>query len=80
MRSLFETLGAKVNWDNKNKSVTAVRGETTIYLKINSKQAKVNGKTVQLDVAPKIIDSKTMIPVRFVSEALGAKVNWESAN
>jgi hypothetical protein len=37
----------------------------------------INNQKVDLDVYPKIIDSRTMVPIRFVSEALGAKVDWE---
>jgi len=78
MRILFETLGAKVVWDGKKKTVTATKDTTVIMLTINSNKVIVNGKSITLDTAPKVIKSQTMVPVRFVSETLGANVKWDS--
>jgi hypothetical protein len=49
-----------------------------IELKIGQKKALVNGKTVELDVAPKIENGRTLVPIRFISEALGCDVDWDS--
>lgn len=78
MRSLFEALGAEIKWDNKEKSVTAKKGETTIKLFVNSNKAVVNGESLKLETSAKIINSTTMVPVRFVSESLGSDVKWDS--
>lgn len=80
LRSIFEALGANVEWSKKTNTVTAVRGQTTIVLPINSKVSKVNGVLKALDVPARIIDNNTMVPVRFVSEALGASVSWDQKN
>ncbi|MBT2687100.1 copper amine oxidase N-terminal domain-containing protein [Bacillus sp. ISL-47] len=77
MRTLFESLGAEVNWNGAKKLVTAKGNGITVSLVINSPKAKINNKEISLDVPAKIIDSKTMVPVRFASEALGANVNWD---
>ena len=47
-----------------------------IKLKIGSKIAVVNGREVEMDVAPLILENRTFVPVRFVSEVLGFQVNW----
>ncbi len=75
-RAVFEKLGASVKWDEVQKKVTVSLKGTEIVLTINNKKASVNQKTVELDVPAKIINNRTMIPVRFVSEQLNAKVGW----
>ncbi|WP_082423146.1 copper amine oxidase N-terminal domain-containing protein [Paenibacillus dakarensis] len=78
MRAIFEALDAKVTWNQKAQTVTAVKDRTTIVLKINAKTATINKQTVYLDVPAKVIKNTTMVPVRFVSESLGEKVGWNS--
>jgi hypothetical protein len=79
MRSIFETLGATVAWDGKTETVTAKKGSTTVVLKIGSKTAYVNNKKITIDAAPVILNKKTtMVPIRFISQALGTKLNYDS--
>ncbi|MBE7052676.1 MAG: hypothetical protein E7391_00170 [Ruminococcaceae bacterium] len=77
VRAIFEALGAKVEWDDITKTATGVLGETKIEIQINNKVAKVNGKDITLDVPAQIVNSRTLVPVRFISESLGAKVDWD---
>lgn len=79
MRTIFEELGMKVVWEADTKTITAfdIHGQTDIILVVNSNIADVNGKETELDVAPKIINGTTMVPLRFISESLGAEVNWD---
>lgn len=79
-RAIFESLGASVDWDSGTESVLATKDSTNMMLSIGSKSISINGKVEKMDVAPKIIKSRTMVPVRFVSEYMGAKVNWDAAN
>ncbi|HWP96462.1 MAG TPA: peptidylprolyl isomerase [Syntrophomonadaceae bacterium] len=76
LRSIFEALGAQVVWNPEDQSITAVRGDVSLQLMIGSNTAMKNGANVSLDVAPQIINSRTLVPIRFVSEALGATVQW----
>lgn len=78
LRAIFEALDASVNWDQKNQTVTGIKGDTTVVLKIKSKVATINNQTVTLDVPAQILKGRTMVPVRFVSEALGQEVDWNS--
>ncbi len=79
MRGIFEALGAEVGWDDATKTATGKTASTTVSLTIDKKDATVNGKTVTLDVPAQIIDSRTMVPARFVAESLGCKVDWNDA-
>ncbi|MGD8189939.1 molybdate ABC transporter substrate-binding protein [Brevibacillus ginsengisoli] len=78
MRDIFEALGAKVTYNPSSKIVAGTKGSTSIELKIGEKTAKIDKKSVSLEVPAQIIHSKTMVPVRFISESLGAKVIWNS--
>ncbi|KAB2336765.1 copper amine oxidase N-terminal domain-containing protein [Cytobacillus depressus] len=78
LRSIFEGLQAVVDYNSKTKVITAQRGSTTIELTLGSKSAKINGKSVQLDVPAQALNNRTLVPVRFVSEALGDDVYYDS--
>lgn len=77
MRSIFNEIGATVLWENATKSITATKGKDEIKLKVNSKQATINGTPIPLDVAPSIRENTTFVPTRFVSESLGMQVKWD---
>ncbi|MDR0916544.1 MAG: copper amine oxidase N-terminal domain-containing protein [Oscillospiraceae bacterium] len=83
-RDLFETLGAVVSFDDATHIITAVRGDTTISFSQTGKEITVvkNGvtSTVLSDVAPRTVNSRVLVPVRFVAQALGANVGWDSYN
>ncbi|CAM3723519.1 copper amine oxidase N-terminal domain-containing protein [Marinicrinis lubricantis] len=79
MRDIFERLGAEIEWNNKEQSVTAKKDSTTIYLKIGSKEAQINGAAQQLETEAQLVNQKTMVPLRFVSEALSAEVKWDGS-
>jgi hypothetical protein len=74
MRAIFERLGATVVYSNG--TINATRGRRTISLSIGSPTAMVNGQSVQLDSPPFLIGDRTLVPLRFVSQALGARVQW----
>ena len=76
MRSIFEALGAEVDWNGDVGTVKATRGDRTVILTIGSDTMTVDNKDVKLDVAPVLRDSRTLVPVRAISEALGVTVDW----
>jgi len=78
LRSIFEALNARVNWDQKTQTVTAIKRETKIVLKIGDRNATINDRTTSLDTPAQVINGRTLVPVRFVSEALGEEVTWDS--
>lgn len=77
VRSIFEALGASVDWNGENQTVTALRDNIYIVLQIGNNIMKVNSKEIILDVPAQIIDGRTMVPARAVSEALGCTVRWD---
>jgi hypothetical protein len=83
IRAIIESLGGTIAWDATAKKVTLALGSTAMQLWIGSSTAKVNDKDIPIDkddpkVVPEIINSRTMIPLRFVAENLGCDVLWES--
>ncbi len=78
MRAIFERLGATIEWNQKEQSVLATKENTTIHLKIGSELAKKNDQQIKLAVPAQINKGHTMVPLRFISEALGADVKWDN--
>lgn len=76
-RAIAESLKATVTWNGEEHSVTVSRDDITIKLIIGSTTAYVNGKEVTLEVPGEIVDGNTVVPARFISEALKASVKWE---
>lgn len=82
IRAIIESLGGTVGWDATERKVTVSLGSTTIELWIGKSIAKVNGVDTPIDAAnskvvPEIINSRTMLPLRFVTENLGCDVQWD---
>jgi len=75
LRVVSESLGATVLWDESVEAVTVVKGSTAIQLVIGGRTYK-NGILVEIDVPAKIINGRTMVPLRFVGESLGCSVIW----
>lgn len=78
-REVFEKTGASVSWNGDREEVYVADGNNLLVLKINSTVAVYNNAEVQMQTPAKLINSKTMIPVRFVSETLGYSVDWDSS-
>jgi hypothetical protein len=77
VRFVSEALETNVNWDQSTQTVLLDRrGEEFITLKVGEKKANVNGKVVTFDAAAVIKQNRTFVPLRFVSETFGAKVEW----
>ncbi len=80
LRGVFEQLGATVDFDARTQHIVAVRGSQSVELTLGSRQARVNDAPKLLDVAAFTINGRTMVPLRFVSESLGATVQWVEAS
>lgn len=77
VRAFLEKLGATVEWDEETQVVTAKLEEKEIKLTIGSKVALVDGKEVELDKEAKLVEKRTMVPLRFISESFGLEVEFE---
>jgi hypothetical protein len=78
LRGVFERLGASVVYDNGQ--INATGNGRNISLHIGSTQAVINGQTQYVDVAPFLVGSRTLVPLRFVAQALGAAVDWNQSS
>jgi hypothetical protein len=78
LRGVFENLGATVVYSNGQ--INATGNGRDISLQIGSTQAEVDGQPTTIDVAPFIVGASTYVPLRFVSQALGAGVQWDEAD
>jgi len=78
VRFVAEALGAEVIWNNIERSLEISKDELRMYIKIDAYEAEVNGERVELDCPAFTENGRTYIPLRFVSENLGAKVEWDS--
>ncbi len=79
VRFVATGLGAYVSWDSKTQTVTIQKDRDIIKLTIGQKQAIKNGQVLSFDTSASIVNSRTMVPLRFVSEGLGAYVAWDGA-
>jgi hypothetical protein len=77
IRMISQEMGALVDWNSNTKVVTIKQDKKTILLKIGESKATVNGKTIKLDTKAIAKNGRTFVPLRFVSEALGASVSWD---
>lgn len=76
-RAILEKAGAKVEWDKESKTVKAELDGKKVEMTIGNKTILVDGKEVELDVAPMIKDNRTYIPLRGAFEGLGYEVEFE---
>lgn len=78
VRSYMEALGASVSWSPPD-TVTAQWEDRTVSLRIGDKTARIGSAAIPMDVPAQLIDSRTYVPLRFLSEGLGAKVDYDGA-
>jgi hypothetical protein len=79
LRFIGEALGAEVTWNDALRVVFLARSSSQVQLSIGSKLAIIDGRITQLLEAPRIQNGRTMVPLRFISEAFGADVTWDQA-
>ena len=79
MRAAAEAMGASVVWDNASRSISVEKGDTTAYFVVGDTTYYHNGTAKESDVAPMIVNSRTLLPIRVFAESLGADVYWDNA-
>jgi hypothetical protein len=77
IRTISEEMGAEVGYEHETRTVTIMDGEKEIILKIGEATAYIDGAEYELDVPASIIDGRTMVPIRFVAEAMDSVVDWD---
>ncbi len=76
LRAVAEGLGAYVHWEEQTRTVTIKRNDITLLLTVDSPIVLVNGAEHKMDTVPRIMNSRTVVPLRFAAEYLGAAVDW----
>ncbi len=76
LRFLTESMGATVGYNDQTRGITITLGETVMELTVDEKTYLLNGVAYEMDCAAEIVENRTFVPVRFVSEALGKAVKW----
>lgn len=80
VRAIMESLGGSVSWDGDTKTASISYNSSTIELTIDNTTAFIDGSEYTLDSPATIINGRTMLPIRFVSEGLGFSVDWDSSS
>jgi acetyl esterase/lipase len=79
VRAVVEAMGGTVTWNAENQTATLACGGNTIRLIVGGNSAYLNDISQELDVAPVIINNRTMLPIRFIAESFGFSVVWDAA-
>ncbi len=84
IRVVAEAIGAEIGWEGTERKITLTQGDTIIELWLEKPIAKVNGVPTPIDVnapklAPKVVNGRTVLPLRFVAENLGCGIGWDGA-
>ena len=77
LRGIFERLGAGLDWYPETQKLVAMREGRTVSLIVGETDAYIDEKLVLLDSAPVLMHGRLMVPLRFVSQGLGANVKWD---
>jgi hypothetical protein len=78
MRFLFEQMGETVEWQGETQTAKVIGAQNVVSFSINDTTATVNGTPAEMDVPARLINDKTMVPLRFLSEELGYTVEWDA--
>ena len=78
MRFLFEQMGADVEWDSETQIATATIENKAVTFSIDNVNARINNKPAKMDVPARLVNGKTMVPLRFLSENMGYDVDWDA--
>lgn len=78
LRVIAESMDARVDWKASEQRIDLVRNVDKIQLWVGDRDAYFNNDHLTLEVAPEITNGRTFVPLRFVTEALGAKVDWDA--
>ena len=79
MRTIFEALGASISWNNTTKTVQGSKDSINLKMTINSNTYYINDEAKTTDVAPMILNGRTLVPLRIIAESLQCKVDYNGS-
>lgn len=77
LRKMFAVFGVEPQWNSEDRSITAAYNGQEIWLQINNSEAKINGVSTYLDVPAQIVQNRTYVPLRFITETFGVIPSWD---
>ncbi len=77
MRAIFEALGCSVYWDNASEQAIGIKNGKKVVVAIGSTTAYRGGEYIQIDQPPLLVNDRTLVPLRFISESYDCKVDWD---
>lgn len=80
LRGVFEKIGCYVEYDAANHIITAHYQNESVEIRMGNRIANKNGAEITMEVAATIINGHALVPLRFLAESIGAKVEWDEAN
>ncbi|HSN67131.1 MAG TPA: beta-propeller domain-containing protein, partial [Fusibacter sp.] len=75
-KAIFEALGLKIDWVSGERIATAYNADMNVSIKIDAAYGNINGELIPLEAPGKIVDGRTLVPLKFISEAFGNEVVW----
>lgn len=75
-RAIAEAMNITVEWDNQSRTVNASDGKNAVRMQVDNQTAYLNNTPTVLDAAPQITAGRTLIPLRFFSEAFNCQIDW----
>jgi hypothetical protein len=78
IRPISEAFGSKVIWNDFERTVTILKEGTVLFCRVDDPEAYLNGNKILLDAPPRLVEGRTMVPLRFVAEGLGLYVGWDA--
>jgi hypothetical protein len=79
MRGVFEKLHANVDWNGGMHQITCVNDRATVKLILGDNEARVNGEKIIFDAPATLSHGRTLVPLQFLAQSLGARVQWDNA-
>ena len=76
-KAIFEALGLKIDWVAQQRIATAYNADMNVSVKIDAAYGNINGELIGLEAPGKIVDGRTLVPLKFISEAFGSEVAWD---
>ncbi len=70
---------SSIIWDQGNQSVTLIKANNVVQVKVGSKDMSINGVTITMDVAPEMVEQRVMLPISWIAQAFGAGVSWDES-
>lgn len=78
VRAITRGMGASIDWNEETKTITVTRNDVTVILTLGETKLLVNGTEVEMDIPAQLISNRTFVPLRFIAQALGDRVNYDS--